>query len=92
MMGTEALSSSVEDLGSLGEQFPGGVPDAGRRFRAQVDAYWEACEAWADGQLAEVAASSEEAKKRGSKPTFRTKSFRKSKRSDFRRLPSVRTG
>jgi hypothetical protein len=55
--------------------------EAGRKFRAQVDAYWEACEEWADGQLADVAASSEEAKKRGSKRTFRTKSSRKSKRS-----------
>ena len=55
--------------------------DAGRKFRARVDAYWEACEAWADGQLADVAASSEEAKKRGSQRTFRTKSSRKSKRS-----------
>jgi hypothetical protein len=55
--------------------------DAGREFRAQVDAYWEACEQWADGQLAEVAASSEEVKKRGSKRTSRTKSSRKSKRS-----------
>ena len=55
--------------------------DAGRKFRAQVDAYWEACEEWADGQLADVAASSEEAKKKGSKRTFKTKSSCKSKRS-----------
>jgi len=55
--------------------------DAGRKFRAQVDAYWEACEEWADGQLADVAASSEEVKKRGSKRISRTKSSRKSKRS-----------
>ena len=55
--------------------------DAGRKFRAQVEAYWEACEEWADGQLADVAASSEEAKKKGSKRTFKTKSSRKSKRS-----------
>ena len=55
--------------------------DAGRKFRAQVDAYWEACEAWADGQLADVATSSEEVKKGGSKRTSRTKSSRKSKRS-----------
>src|SRR6516165_1733150 len=55
--------------------------DAGRKFRAQVDAYWEACEEWADGQLADVAASSEEAKKKDSKRTFKTKSSRKSKRS-----------
>jgi hypothetical protein len=25
---------------------------AGRQFRRQVDAYWEACERWADAQLA----------------------------------------
>jgi hypothetical protein len=55
--------------------------DAGRKFRAQVDAYWEACEDWADGQLADVAASSGEAKKGGSKRTSKTISSRKSKRS-----------
>ena len=62
-------------------QLPRQQMDAGRKFRAQVDAYWEACEEWADGQLADVAASSEEAKKKGSKRTFKTKSSRKSKRS-----------
>jgi hypothetical protein len=55
--------------------------DAGRKFRAQVDAYWEACEEWADGQLADVAASSGEAKKGGSKRTSKMISSRKSKRS-----------
>ena len=55
--------------------------DAGRKFREQVDAYWEACEEWADGQLADVAASSEEVKKGGSKRTSRRTSSRKSKRS-----------
>ena len=55
--------------------------DAGREFRSHVDAYWEACEEWADGQLAGVATSSEEVKKGGSKRTSRTKSSRKSKRS-----------
>src|SRR5580658_10424751 len=55
---------------------------AGRKFRGQVDAYWEACEEWADGQLADVAASSSrEAKKGGSKRTSKTISSRKSKRS-----------
>src|SRR5438128_989174 len=48
--------------------------DAGRKFRAQVDAYWEACEEWADAQLADVATSSEEVRKWGSKRTSRTKS------------------
>src|SRR5579864_9158736 len=55
--------------------------DAGRKFRAQVDAYWEACEEWADGQLAAVATSSEEVKKGGSKRISKRKSSRKSKRS-----------
>jgi hypothetical protein len=55
--------------------------DAGREFRARVDAYWEACEEWADDQLADVATSSEEVKKKGSQRTSRTKSSKKSKRS-----------
>lgn len=55
--------------------------DAGREFRAKVDAYWEACEEWADGQLAGVAASPAEVKKGGSKRTSRMKSSRKSNRS-----------
>src|SRR6266513_6122884 len=41
--------------------------DAGRQFRSHVDALWEACEEWADSQLAGVSASSGEAKKGGSK-------------------------
>jgi hypothetical protein len=55
--------------------------DAGRKFRAQVDVYWEACKDWADGQLADVAASSGEAKKGGSKRISKMISSRKSKRS-----------
>ena len=54
---------------------------AGREFRGRVDALWEACETWADGQLEDLAASFEEAKKGGSKRTSKVKSFRKSKRS-----------
>ncbi len=54
---------------------------AGREFRAHVDTYWEACEEWADAQLADSSASSGEDKKGGSKRTSKTKSFRKSKRS-----------
>ena len=37
--------------------------DAGREFRSRVDAYWEACETWADTQLDELTVSSEEAKR-----------------------------
>jgi hypothetical protein len=53
--------------------------DAGRKFRGRVDALWEACEQWADSQLADVSASSGEAKKGGSQRTSKTKSPRRSK-------------
>ena len=55
--------------------------DAGRMFRGHVDALWEACEQWADHQLAESSGSSEEPKKGGSKRASKTKSSRKSKPS-----------
>ena len=55
--------------------------DAGRNFRGNVDALWEVCEQWADSQLADVSASSTEAKKRGSRRISKTKSSRKSKPS-----------
>src|ERR1700694_1685029 len=55
--------------------------DAGHKFRGHLDALWEASEQWADSQLADVSASSGEAKKGGSKRISRTKSFRKSKPS-----------
>jgi hypothetical protein len=55
--------------------------DTGRQFRVRVDDYWEACEEWADSQLAQSSASSGEAKKGGSKQTSKMKSSRKSKRS-----------
>ena len=54
---------------------------AGRKFRGRVDALWEACEEWADSQLADVPASSGEAKKGGYKRISKTKSPRKSKPS-----------
>jgi hypothetical protein len=55
---------------------------AGRQFRQKVDSYWEACEEWADAQMEfPPAASSGEAKKRGSKQKSKTRSSRKSKRS-----------
>ena len=55
--------------------------DAGRQFRGHVDALWDACEHWADNELADVSASSGEAKKGGSRRISRTKSSRKSKPS-----------
>ena len=53
--------------------------DAGRKFRGRVDALWDACEEWADTQLADLSASSGEAKKGGSKRASKTKSSRRSK-------------
>lgn len=55
--------------------------DAGRRFRGRVDALWDACEEWADSQLADLAASSGEAKKGGSRRISKRRSPRKSKSS-----------
>ena len=55
---------------------------AGRRFRRQVDTFWEACEAWADAQLeTPQAASPEVVEKGGSKQPGKPKSPRKSKLS-----------
>jgi hypothetical protein len=55
---------------------------AGREFREQVDAYWEACEHWADAQLEpKSSAPSEEDKKKGSRRSLKPTSSRKSKRS-----------
>jgi len=55
--------------------------EAGREFRGHVDAYWEACEEWADSQLADGAVPGEGAKKGRSKRTSKTKSPRRLKRS-----------
>lgn len=55
--------------------------EAGRQFRGRVDALWDACEEWADHQLADLTASPEEVKKGGSKRISRTKSPRRSKPS-----------
>ena len=56
--------------------------DDGRNFRGRVDALFVECEQWADSQLTNNPVFSGEAeKKRGSKPTSKTKSSRKSKPS-----------
>lgn len=54
--------------------------DAGREFRGRVDAFWEACQQWADTQLAEVSTSAGESKKNSNRISH-PKSPRKSKRS-----------
>lgn len=39
--------------------------EAGQRFRKQVEAYWQACEQWADTELDAAEAVSQEAAKKG---------------------------
>ena len=55
---------------------------AGQQFRHHVDAFWEACEQWADAQLDTPEATAQEAAKKGAakKPSTRRSSPR-SKRS-----------
>jgi len=57
--------------------------EAGQQFRREVEAYWQACEAWADIDLQATQAHSSEGdlKKGGSKKPSTRKSSRKSKRS-----------
>lgn len=55
--------------------------ETGQRFRKDVEAYWDACERWADAELVpSEATSAEAAKKGGSKRTSTQKSARKSRR------------
>ncbi len=55
---------------------------AGHNFRERVDAYWQACEQWADTQLENPEAASEEAaKKRASKRRSKSRRSTRSKRS-----------
>ena len=51
---------------------------AGREFRHQVEAFWEACEQWANAQLESPAGASEGAQKRGSKRRWKLKSPKRS--------------
>jgi len=56
--------------------------EAGQAFRTHVDAYWQACEQWADAQLnAPEAVSPEAAKKGASKRRSKPRSSAKSTRS-----------
>ena len=56
--------------------------ETGQQFRQQVEAYWQACEQWADAQLdSPEAASPEAAKKGGSKKPLTRKSSPRSRRS-----------
>jgi len=55
--------------------------EQGQKFRKKVEAYWEACERWADAELETLEAASEAAKKRASKRRLKRKSSGKSKSS-----------
>ena len=52
--------------------------EAGQQFRKKIDAYWEACEQWADAQLSESGEGSPEELKKGAlkKPSKRRSSPR----------------
>lgn len=54
----------------------------GHEFRTKLEAYWQGCEDWADGELeGSPTASAREAEKGGFKRTSKTKSSRRSKPS-----------
>jgi uncharacterized protein DUF6788 len=54
--------------------------EEGQRFRKNVEAYWQACERWAEAELeTPEAASRGAAEKKGSKQQFKLRSARKSK-------------
>jgi hypothetical protein len=56
--------------------------EVGQRFRKDLEAYWQACEQWADAQLdAPETAAAEVAKKGASKKPSMRKSSPRSKRS-----------
>ena len=56
--------------------------EAGQEFRKHVEAYWQACEQWADAQLEDSEAASQEAAKKGaSKGRSKRRLSPRSKRS-----------
>ncbi len=55
--------------------------DVGREFREQIEAFWQACEQWANEELErDDSAAAKTAEKRGSKRASTRRSSRKSKR------------
>jgi len=55
--------------------------EAGQQFRAQVEAYWAACERWADAELAPPAAAPAAGQKGGSARPSRRRRAARSRRS-----------
>ena len=74
---TQSRRLSAEQAARVRQQLA-----AGREFREHVEAYWQACERWADAQLqAPEAVSQEAAKKGASRPRSKPRSSPRSKRS-----------
>ncbi len=74
---TQSRFLSAEQAGVVRHQI-----EAGRRFRQQVDAYWAACERWADAELdVPGTAAQEAAEKGGSRRPSRRRSPTRSRRS-----------
>jgi hypothetical protein len=65
---TQSRYVPSEQVERVGEQIA-----AGKVFREQVEAYWQACERWADADL-EVEAPAPEGEKKGSSPPSRPRS------------------
>lgn len=55
--------------------------EAGREFRQQMEAYWEACEQWADAQLKQTAVRQRADEKKGSRRASGKRSGTNSKHS-----------
>ena len=55
--------------------------EAGQHFRRQVEAFWEACEQWANAQLDSPLSSSEAGQKKSSKAPWKPKWSKRSKPS-----------
>ena len=74
---TRSRYLSPEKAGQAARQI-----EAGQQFRQQVEAYWQACERWADRLLDPSEAGSEEAaEKKGSKSRSKRRPRPKSRRS-----------
>jgi len=54
---------------------------AAQEFRKDIEAYWQACEAWADAELDGTQATSEEAAKKGGSKKRSRRSLRRSSTS-----------
>jgi len=75
--GTQSRRLTAEQAARAREQLA-----AGRTFRQVVEAYWRACEQWADAELDAAAGSDAQgAEKRGSKGPSRPTSSPRSRRS-----------